>query len=55
MVAEYVQDTLCWPLRETSAQRLKPLPSDYPSLCSGFDLGVAMRYAQGSSILEMVR
>ncbi|KAJ8429797.1 hypothetical protein Cgig2_015629 [Carnegiea gigantea] len=47
MVAEYVRDTFCWPLRETSAQRSKPLPGDYPGLCPSFNLGVATQLTAG--------
>ncbi|KAJ8435086.1 hypothetical protein Cgig2_033626 [Carnegiea gigantea] len=54
-VAEYVRDTFCWSLRESSALRLNPLPEDYHGLCPGFDLGVATRYPHYSNIPKMVQ
>ncbi|KAJ8425252.1 hypothetical protein Cgig2_015859 [Carnegiea gigantea] len=54
-VAEYVQDTYRWSLRESSALHPNPLPEDYHSLCSSFDLGVVTQYAYDSNIPEMVQ
>ncbi|KAJ8425255.1 hypothetical protein Cgig2_015862 [Carnegiea gigantea] len=53
--AEYVWDTLRWPLRESSALCPNPLPKDYHGLCLGFDLGVATQYAHNFNIPEMVQ
>ncbi|KAJ8438015.1 LOW QUALITY PROTEIN: hypothetical protein Cgig2_029996 [Carnegiea gigantea] len=50
MAAKYVRETFRWPLRETSAQRLRPFPEDHLILCPSFDLGMATRYAQDSNI-----
>ncbi|KAJ8453134.1 hypothetical protein Cgig2_008018 [Carnegiea gigantea] len=55
MAVEYVQETFRWPLRETLAQRPRPLSDDHLILCVSFDLGVATRYAQDSNISEMVQ
>ncbi|KAJ8434800.1 hypothetical protein Cgig2_033750 [Carnegiea gigantea] len=55
MAAKYVRETFRWPLRETLAQRLRPLPEDHLILCPSFDLGMATRYAQDCNILEMVQ
>ncbi|KAJ8431148.1 hypothetical protein Cgig2_026745 [Carnegiea gigantea] len=55
MAAEYVRETFRLHLRETSAQRPRPLPEDHLILCLSFDLGVATRYAQGSNIPETVQ
>ncbi|KAJ8431005.1 hypothetical protein Cgig2_025687 [Carnegiea gigantea] len=55
MAAEYVQETFQCPLRETSAERLRPLPEDHLILCPSFDAGVATRYAQDSNTPEMVQ
>jgi len=53
--AEYVRDTFCWTLRESSALRPKPLPMDDLDLCPCFDIGVATWYAYDSNIPKMVQ
>ncbi|KAJ8428639.1 hypothetical protein Cgig2_017138 [Carnegiea gigantea] len=55
MEAEYIQEIFRWLLRETSAQRPRPLPEDHLIFSLSFNLGMATRYAQDSNIPEMVQ
>ncbi|KAJ8423978.1 hypothetical protein Cgig2_008753 [Carnegiea gigantea] len=43
MAVEYVRETFQWPLRETSAERPRPVPEDHFILCPSFDLGDLLR------------
>jgi len=55
MAVEYVRETFQWPLRDTAAQCLRPLPKNHLILYQSFDLGMATRYAQDSNIPKMVQ
>ncbi|KAJ8429212.1 hypothetical protein Cgig2_012340 [Carnegiea gigantea] len=55
IVVEYIRETFRWPLKETSAQHLRPFPEDHLIICLSIDLGVATWYAQDSNIPKMVQ
>ncbi|KAJ8447869.1 LOW QUALITY PROTEIN: hypothetical protein Cgig2_012004 [Carnegiea gigantea] len=52
-VVEYIRDSLCWSVRESSSLRPNLLPLHFVALCPDFDHIVAMQFAHTAHIPEM--